>query len=75
MIFSDESTFTIQNHAGNHFVRRRPYEVFSPQCILPTIKHPTSVMIWGCMTSHGIGRLHTCDGVMNATKYADALKT
>lgn len=62
VIFSDESTFTIQNHAGNNFVRRRPHEAFSPQCILPTIKHPTSVMIWGCMASHGIGRLHICEG-------------
>ena len=56
VIFSDESTFTIQNHAGNNFVRKRPHEAFSPQCILPTIKHPTSVMIWGCMASNGIGR-------------------
>ena len=49
VIFSDESTFTIKNHAGNNFVRRRHHEAFSPQCISPTIKHPTSVMIWGCM--------------------------
>ena len=75
VIFSDESTFTIQNHAGNNFVRRRPHEAFSPQCILPTIKYPTSVMIWGCMASNGIGKLHICEGMMNATKYAAALET
>ena len=75
VIFSDESTFTIQNPAGNNFVGRRPHEAFSPQCILPTIKHPTSVMIWGCMASNGIGRLHTCEGMMNATKYAAVLET
>jgi len=44
VIFSDESTFNIQNHAGNQYVRTRPHEAFNPQCILPTIKHPTSVM-------------------------------
>ena len=75
VIFSDESTFTIQNHAGNNFVRRRPHEAFSPQHISPTIKHPTSVMIWGCMASNGIGRLHICEGMMNATKYAAVLET
>ena len=75
VIFLDESTFTIQNHAGNNLVRRRPHEAFSPQCISPTIKHSTSVMIWGCMASNGIGRLHICEGMMNATKYAAVLKT
>ena len=75
VIFSDESTFTIQNHVGNNIVRRRPHEAFSPQCILPTIKHPTSVMIWGCMASKGIGRLHICEGMMNTTKYTAVLET
>ena len=75
VIFSDESTFTIQNHAGNNFVRRRPHEALSPQCISPTIKHPTSLMIWGCMASNGIGRLHICEGMINATKYAAVLET
>ena len=68
VIFREERTFTVQNHAGNNFVRRRPHEAFSPLCISPTIKHPTSVMIWGCMASNGIGRLHICEGMMNATK-------
>ena len=47
VVFSDESTFTIQNQAGNNYVRRRPYKAYSPQCILPSIKHPTNVIIWG----------------------------
>ena len=75
VIFSDESTFTIQNHAGSNFVRRRPQEAFSLQCISLTIKHPTSMMIWSCMASYGIGRLHICEGMINATKYAAVLET
>ncbi|XP_067943292.1 uncharacterized protein [Watersipora subatra] len=45
VLFSDESTFTVQNHSGNNYVRRRPGEEFKPECILPTIKHPTSLKV------------------------------
>lgn len=74
VLFSDESTFNINNHAGNTYVRRFPGEEFSPKCIIPTIKHPTSVMVWGCMSSRGVGRLHIISGMMNATKYIDVLQ-
>lgn len=74
VLFSDESTFSIQNHAGNHFVRRRPGEEYKPYCILPAVKHPTSVMVWGCMSASGVGRLEVCSGMMNATKYVDVLQ-
>jgi len=32
------------------------------------------MMIWAYATSRGIGRLHICEGMMNATKYTDVLK-
>lgn len=73
VLFSDESTFTVQNHSGNNWVRRRPGEEYLPQCILPTIKHPTSVMVWGCFAASGPGRLHVIEGTMNAKKYIDVL--
>ncbi|XP_067944872.1 uncharacterized protein [Watersipora subatra] len=57
VLFSDESTLTVQNHSGNNYVRRRPGEEFKPECILPMIKHPTSVMVWGCFSAAGPGRL------------------
>jgi transposase len=74
VVFSDESTFTIHNHCGNSFVRRRPGEEFKPYCLNLTVKHPTSVMVWGCMASSGVGRLSICDGIMNATKYIETLE-
>jgi len=73
VIVSDESTFNVNNHAGNCFVRRYQYEEYSPQCIVPTIKHPISVMFWGCITSKGVGRLSICSGMMNAQKYIETL--
>jgi hypothetical protein len=74
VVFSDESTFNVNNHAGNCYVRRFPGEENSPQCILPTIKHPISVMFWGCITSNGVGRLSICSGMMNSTAYIETLK-
>lgn len=74
VLFSDESTFTIQNHSGNCYVRRRPGEEYSPACMLPTIKHPTGVMVWGCMTAFGVGRLSICEGVMNGDKYIKTME-
>ena len=57
VLFSDESTFTLNNHAGNNYVRRRPDEKYRPYCISPTIKRPQSIMVWGCMAASGICRL------------------
>ena len=74
VLFSDESTFTVNNHAGNNYVRRRPNEEYWPYCISPTIKHPQSIMVWSCMTAHGIGRLEIVSGMMNAMKYIDVLE-
>ena len=37
-------------------------------------RHPTKVMVWGCFSAKGAGRLHICEGMMNATKYVDVLK-
>ena len=69
VLFSDESTFTLNNHAGNNYVRR-PEEEYRPYCMSPTIKHPQSIMVWGCMAASGIGRLKLVSGMMNGTKYS-----
>ena len=73
VIFSDESNFT-QNHCGQSHVRQRTGEEFKPECILPTVKHPTSVMIWGCFSMKGPGRLEVCEGKMTADKYLKVLE-
>lgn len=74
VLFSDESTFTINCHTGNSYVRRRPGEEYKPCCLKPTLKHPTSVMIWGCMSGDGVGRLTVVDGMMNGRKYTEVLE-
>ena len=61
VIFSDESNFDLQNIAGIcQYVRRSVGEACKPQCVLPTVKHPLTVMIWGCFSARGAGRIQVC---------------
>lgn len=69
VLFSDESTFCILGNHGSPYVRRFPGEEFKPECLNLSVKHPTKVMVWGCMASSGVGRLHIVDGMVNARKY------
>ncbi len=56
-LFSDESTFCIS--FGNQCPRvwRKGGEAHSPSCLKSSVKFPQSVMIWGVMSSAGVGPL------------------
>jgi len=42
---------------------------------VPTVKHGGgSVLVWGCMSSKGVGNLCFIDGIMNAAKYCEILE-
>lgn len=71
VIWSDESKVSIFGSDGVKFVRRRPGEDLLPECTTVTMKHPVSVMLWGSMASHGIGRLAVIEGNLNAKKYQE----
>jgi len=71
IIFSDESKISLFGNDGVHYVRRRVGEENLPACTVPTMKHPVSVMIWGCMARDGVGRLKVLDGTVTARKYID----
>jgi len=47
------------------YVRRQVGEEYLPQCLVKTVKHPTSVMVWSMMSVHGVGRLYIVEGRMN----------
>ncbi|GFV94509.1 hypothetical protein TNCV_3048021 [Trichonephila clavipes] len=46
----------------------------SPQCLKPIVKYPTKVMVWGCMSSRGVGRLHIVSGTVKAMDYIEILQ-
>ena len=53
--FSDQSVFEILNDKSQ-YVRHLPGEDYAPECIVKTMKHPVSVMVWSMITVHGVGR-------------------
>lgn len=61
--------------SGSQYVWRRKGEAYLPECITPTVKHGGgSIMIWGCMTSQGVGEVCVCEGRTNNAKYINMLE-
>ena len=48
VLWTDESKFELFGSHRRQYVRRKVYERFKPDCIVPTVKHGGgSVMVWG----------------------------
>uniref|UniRef100_A0A8C6XBH6 Tc1-like transposase DDE domain-containing protein n=1 Tax=Naja naja TaxID=35670 RepID=A0A8C6XBH6_NAJNA len=74
VIFSDENNFYLTGNQCNKYVRRFPAEEFRPYCLNLSVKHPLHVMIWGCITASGIGRMQIVQGIMNSKQYVEVLE-
>lgn len=74
VIYSDESKFCLFGSDGMTYVRRRPGERLSDECIRPTVKHPAGQMIWGAFSYYGLSKLVFINGTVNAKKYIDILE-
>ncbi len=55
VLFSDESKFCISFGNQGPRVGRKGGEAHSPSCLKSSVKFPQSVMIWGAMSSAGVG--------------------
>jgi len=73
VLFSDEVRVSIFGSDGVRYVRRRVGEASLPECTIPTMKHPLTVMVWGCMSRNRVGRLQILEGTVNADKYISAV--
>ena len=50
-------------------------EEFLEQNVRKTVKHGNgSLMVWGCVTAWGTGRLIRIDGIMDAVKYVEIVE-
>ncbi len=57
VLFSDESKFWISFGNQGPRVWRKGGEAHSPSCLKSSVKFPQSVMIWGAISSAGVGPL------------------
>ncbi len=57
VLFSDESKFCISFENQGPKIWRKGGEAHSPSCLKSSVKSPQSVMIWGAMSSAGVGSL------------------
>lgn len=49
-------------------------EPISPAHLTQAHKHVPKVMIWACMSIHGVGRIHVVEGSMNSEQYKHVVR-
>ncbi len=74
VLFSDESKFCISFGNQGPRVWRKGGEAHSPSCLKSSVKFAQSVMIWGAMSSAGVGPLYFWKTNVTAPVYQDILE-
>ncbi|KAI4881788.1 hypothetical protein NFI96_011483 [Prochilodus magdalenae] len=75
VVFSDKSRFCISFGDQGPRVWRRGGETYNHKCVKRSVKFPQSVMVWGCMSARGVGKLCFLKKTVNAAVYQDVLET
>ncbi len=74
VMFSDESTFSISFGNQGPRVWRKRGEAQNPRCLRSSVKFPQSVMVWGAMSSAGVGPLCFLRSKVNTAVYQNILE-
>ncbi len=74
VLFSDESKFCISFGNQGPRVWRKGGEAHSPRCLKSSVKFPQSVVIWGAMSSAGVGSLCFLKTNVTAPVYQEMLE-
>lgn len=76
VIFSDESKFNLFGSDGRQYCWRKSGEHLLDQHVQSTIKHGGgNIMVWGCMSWEGVGKLYLIEGKMDKYVYRNILET
>ncbi len=73
-MFSDESKFCISFGNQGPRVWRKRGEAQNPRCLRSSVKFPQSVMVWGAMSSAGVGPLCFLRSKVNTAVYQEILE-
>ncbi len=74
VMFSDESKFCISFGNQGPRVWRKRGEAHNPRCLRSSVKFPQSVMVWGAMSSAGVGPLCFLRSKVNTAIYQEILE-
>ena len=75
VLWSDETKIEVFGLNAKHYVWQKTNTVHDPEHTIPTVKHGVgSIMLWGCFSSAGTGKLVWVDGKMDGAKYRTSLE-
>jgi hypothetical protein len=70
VIFLDKSKFMLFKSDGHQYCWIKPRQALDDRFVKKSIKHGAgNIMVWGCITGRGMGRLHRIEGIMRGPDY------
>ena len=75
VLWSDESTFQLVFGKNRNRILRAKDEKDAIQTVSQQkVQKPASLMVWGCISAHGMGDLHICEGTIDVEAYVGILE-